>query len=74
MVLTKVGKPVEALIERGHREGVFAETLTVDWITRMLWWMVYIGWEAVDEGALPRLSASATILQTIEDGILSPPS
>jgi AcrR family transcriptional regulator len=71
--LDEVGKPVEALIERGHREGVFAESLTVGWITRMLWWMVYIGWEAVDEGDLPRLAAPATILQTIEHGILRPP-
>ncbi|WP_020389188.1 TetR/AcrR family transcriptional regulator [Kribbella catacumbae] len=68
------GKPIEALIERGHREGVFATSLSADWIIRMFWWMVYIGWEAVDEGALPRLSAPATILQTIEHGILAPGS
>lgn len=72
--LEESGKPVEALIERGHREGVFAASLSVDWINRVFWWMVYIGWEAVDEGALPRLSAPATILQTIEHGILAPGS
>ncbi len=72
--LEQSGKPVEALIERGHREGVFAASLSVDWINRVFWWMVYIGWEAVDEGALPRLSAPAAILQTIEHGILAPGS
>lgn len=72
--LEEIGKPVEALIERGHREGVFAASLSADWINRVFWWMVYIGWEAVDEGTLPRLSAPATILQTIEHGICAPPA
>lgn len=72
--LDEIGKPIEALIRRGQREGVFAASLPVDWIIRMFWWMVYIGWEAVDEGALPRLSAPATILQTIEHGISAPPA
>lgn len=72
--LDEIGKPIEELILRGQREGVFAASLSVDWIIRMFWWMVYIGWEAVDEGALPRLSAPATILQTIEHGISTPPA
>ncbi|WP_433005759.1 TetR/AcrR family transcriptional regulator [Kribbella sp. CA-294648] len=72
--LDEIGKPIEELILRGQRDGVFAASLSVDWIIRMFWWMVYIGWEAVDEGALPRLSAPATILQTIEHGISTPPA
>jgi len=69
--LEEVGKPVERLIERGHRDGVFAPGLSVSWIIRVLWWLVYIGWEAVEEGDLPRLGAPATILQTLEHGILT---
>jgi len=72
--LDRAGKPVETLIDRGHRDGVFAATLGVDWITRMLMWMVFIGWEAVEDNALSRLAAPATILQTIETGILTPPA
>jgi len=72
--LEQASKPIEALIDRGHREGVFAANLSVDWITRILMWMVFIGWEAVEENALSRLAAPATILQTIETGILAPPS
>ncbi|TWD73033.1 TetR family transcriptional regulator [Kribbella amoyensis] len=72
--LDEVTRPVEALIVRGQEAGVIAPNLTVDWIMRLLLWMVYIGWEAVEEKALSRLSAPATMLQTIETGILTPPS
>ncbi|MGC4938126.1 TetR/AcrR family transcriptional regulator [Kribbella sp. DT2] len=70
--LDKVCKPVEALIVRGQDEGVIARNMTVDWIMRMLLWMVFIGWDAVEDKALSRLQAQATVLQTIESGILAP--
>ncbi|MEV6283462.1 helix-turn-helix domain-containing protein [Kribbella sp. NPDC051770] len=70
--LDLVCKPVEVLIARGQREGVIARNMTVDWIMRMLLWMVFIGWDAVEDKALSRLQAQAVVLQTIESGILEP--
>jgi AcrR family transcriptional regulator len=70
--LDLVCKPVEVLIVRGQHEGVIATNMTVDWIMRMLLWMVFIGWDAVEDKALSRLQAQATVLQTIESGILTP--
>ncbi|WP_433159485.1 TetR/AcrR family transcriptional regulator [Kribbella sp. CA-247076] len=70
--LDEVGKPIEELIARGHADGVFAQSLPPAWISRLVWWMVYIGWEAVAEGDLTRLTAPTAVLQTLESGILTP--
>ncbi|MBB6570370.1 TetR/AcrR family transcriptional regulator [Kribbella sandramycini] len=70
--LDVVSKPIEALVARGHADGVFAQSLPPTWINRLLWWMVYIACEAVSDGELTRYAAPAVLLQTLETGILAP--
>ncbi len=70
--LDEVGKPIDQLIARGHADGTFAQSLPPAWISRLVWWMVYIGWEAITEGDLTRFTAPAAVLQTLETGILTP--
>jgi AcrR family transcriptional regulator len=70
--LDEVGKPIEELIARGHADGVFAQSLPPAWISRLIWWMVYIGWEGINEGELTRFNGPAVVLQTLESGILTP--
>lgn len=70
--LDVVCEPVEVLIVRGQDEGVIARNMSIDWIMRMLLWMVFIGWDAVEDKALSRHEAQAIVLQTIESGILTP--
>lgn len=71
--LDQVGKPIDQLIARGQADGVFAPSLPPAWISRMIWWMVYIGWEGITEGDLTRFTAPSVILQTLESGILTAP-
>ncbi|MFI7063174.1 TetR/AcrR family transcriptional regulator [Kribbella sp. NPDC050124] len=71
--LDVAGKPIEALVTRGQTDGVFTGSLPGTWINRLLWWMVYIGSEAVTEGEMTRYAAPGIIIQTLETGILARP-
>lgn len=65
--------PVFALIERGQAEGIFDAGVGADWIRHSLWALVYTGWEAVDNGWLPRHGITETVVRTLEGGILARP-
>lgn len=65
--------PVIALIERGQAEGVLDAGVDADWIRHSVWALVYTGWEAAREGRLPRHGVTATVLRTLEGGILARP-
>jgi AcrR family transcriptional regulator len=67
------GDPVLGLIERGQAEGVLDAGVDADWIRHTLWALVYTGWEAVQEGRLPRHGVTATVVRTLEGGILARP-
>lgn len=65
--------PVIALIERGQAEGVFDAGVSADWIRHTLWALVYTGWEAVEGGWLSRHGVTATVVRTLEGGVLARP-
>lgn len=62
--------PVIGLIARGQAEGSLDPACPPDWIERTIWALVYTASEAIDDGSLTRHAAPATLLQTIEHGIL----
>ncbi|WP_075743849.1 MULTISPECIES: TetR/AcrR family transcriptional regulator [Actinoalloteichus] len=61
--------PVIALIERGQAEGVFDREVTPDWIQRVLWSLVYTGYEEADQGRLSRHGVTSVVIRTLENGI-----
>jgi AcrR family transcriptional regulator len=65
--------PVIELIERGQAEGVLDAGVDADWIRHSVWALVYTGWEAAREGRLPRHGVTATVLRTLEGGVLARP-
>ena len=67
--LAKTDGPVIELIRRGQAEGVLAATLSPHWIERTVWSLIYAASEAVEEEALTRHEALATLQRTIERGI-----
>nr|WP_232328403.1 TetR/AcrR family transcriptional regulator [Kibdelosporangium sp. MJ126-NF4]CEL21361.1 transcriptional regulator, TetR family [Kibdelosporangium sp. MJ126-NF4]CTQ96072.1 transcriptional regulator, TetR family [Kibdelosporangium sp. MJ126-NF4] len=62
--------PVMDLIERGQRDGVFDDQLTASWIQHVLWALVYTGIDEVDKGSVSRHGVAATVIRTLERGIL----
>ncbi|ALG07408.1 TetR/AcrR family transcriptional regulator [Kibdelosporangium phytohabitans] len=63
--------PVMDLIERGQREGVFDDQSTAWWIQHVLWALVYTGIDEVSKGNLSRHGVAATVIRTLERGILA---
>ncbi|MBB5923501.1 AcrR family transcriptional regulator [Actinoalloteichus hoggarensis] len=61
--------PVIALIERGQAEGVFDPEVGADWIQKVLWSLVYTGYEEADQGRLPRHGVVSIVIRTLENGI-----
>ncbi|MFB9903724.1 TetR/AcrR family transcriptional regulator [Allokutzneria oryzae] len=72
--LDAVEAPVRQLIERGRAEGCFDERLSTDWISRVLWWVVHAGVDAVNDGGMARHAALESIIRTLEGGVLATPS
>lgn len=60
-----------SLIERGQAEGVFDAQVSAEWIQQVLWALVYTGWEAAEKGELPRHGVTATVIRTLERGIVT---
>lgn len=63
--------PVMDLIERGQREGVFDAQATAWWIQHVLWALVYTGIDEVDRGNVSRHGVAATVIRTLERGIMT---
>jgi AcrR family transcriptional regulator len=63
--------PVRDLITRGQAEAVFDARLTAEWIQHVLWVVVLRGCVDADSGGLPRHGVAATVIRTLEGGILT---
>ncbi|ONK11808.1 TetR/AcrR family transcriptional regulator [Streptomyces sp. MP131-18] len=63
--------PAAELYTRGRAAGFFAAETDMEWFFRTLWYMLGAGWEAVEEGSLPRHEAIAAVTRTLEGGLLS---
>jgi AcrR family transcriptional regulator len=63
--------PVRDLITRGQAEGVFDAHLSAEWIQHVLWVVVLRGCVDADRGGLPRHGITATVIRTLEGGILT---
>lgn len=68
----EVHAPVGALFVRGQAQGVFDPGIDVDWFVRTLWYLLAAGWEAVQEGAMPRHRAIALVTRTLRHGVFAP--
>ena len=62
------GKPLFALIARGQAAGEFAAAITPEWGARVFGAVVIAAARAVDEGALSRTDAAATVFHTLTKG------
>ncbi len=67
----RANTPAAELFLRGRAEGFFSAELDMEWFFRTLWYMMGAGWEAVEEGGLPRHEAVAAVTRTLEGGLLS---
>ncbi|WP_218952188.1 TetR/AcrR family transcriptional regulator [Amycolatopsis anabasis] len=63
-------EPVAGLMLRGQEEGVLDPEASIEWLLRVLWMLVYAGWDAVRDGELPRHSATEFIIRALEHGIV----
>ncbi|MFC0113407.1 TetR/AcrR family transcriptional regulator [Kibdelosporangium aridum] len=63
--------PVLDLIARGQQEGVFDSHVSPQWIRHVLWALVYTGIEEVNRGTISRHGVAATVIRTLERGIVT---
>ena len=59
-------EPVRELLRHGQAEGVFDDQLTVSWLVRTLWWMLFNAWAMHDEGEATRADALRMAVRNIE--------
>ncbi|WP_020671230.1 TetR/AcrR family transcriptional regulator [Amycolatopsis nigrescens] len=71
--IDEVDRPVRDLIAKGQTDGVFDPEVSVDWLSRVLWAVIYTGWESVRLGELSRHAAPATIIRSLERGLFRQP-
>ncbi|ASO20218.1 AcrR family transcriptional regulator [Actinoalloteichus hoggarensis] len=64
------GIPVERLLERGRAAGDFDDAMNIDWVRRMLWYLLSAAWDAVAKKAMSRHAAVDSVVRTLEQGIL----
>ncbi|MDF9868028.1 hypothetical protein [[Kitasatospora] papulosa] len=64
--------PVIALIKRGQAEGPFDPDVTPAWIQRVLWSLVYTGYQDAEACGLPRHGIVSAVIRTLENGIRTP--
>ncbi|MBL1120050.1 TetR/AcrR family transcriptional regulator [Streptomyces sp. 110] len=64
--------PVITLIKRGQAEGAFDPDVTPAWIQRVLWSLVYTGYQDADACGLPRHGIVSAVIRTLENGIHTP--
>ncbi|RSM71491.1 TetR/AcrR family transcriptional regulator [Kibdelosporangium aridum] len=63
--------PVLDLIVRGQQEGAFDGHVSPQWIQHVLWALVYTGIDEVNKGNMSRHGVAATVIRTLERGILA---
>jgi AcrR family transcriptional regulator len=61
-----VEEPVRDLLRRGQADGVFDDQLSVAWLVRTLWWMLFNAWAMHDEGEATRADALRMAVRSIE--------
>ncbi len=59
-------EPVRELLRRGQADGVLDDQLTVPWLVRTLWWMLFNAWAMHDEGEASRADALRMAVRSIE--------
>lgn len=59
-------EPVRELLRRGQADGVFDDQLSVSWLVRTLWWMLFNAWAMHDEGEVSRGDALRMAVRSIE--------
>lgn len=59
-------EPVRALLRRGQADGVVDDQLSVSWLVRTLWWMLFNAWSMAAEGEVSRADALRMALRSIE--------
>ncbi len=64
--------PVITLIKRGQAEGAFDPDVTPAWIQRVLWSLVYTGYQDAEVCGLGRHGIVSTVIRTLENGIRTP--
>ena len=69
--MTSQEDPSIALIERGQAQDVFDPQVSALWIRHVLWALVYTGAVEAAEGRLARHGITATVIRTLENGILA---
>ncbi|OLT53406.1 hypothetical protein BJF88_11575 [Cellulosimicrobium sp. CUA-896] len=66
-------EPVRQLLRRGQEDGVLDDQLSVPWLLRTLWWMLFNAWSMADEGDLSRSDALRMALRSLEGVALARP-
>ncbi len=59
-------EPVRELLRRGQEAGVVDDQLSVAWIVRTLWWMLFNAWSMADDGEISRADALRMAVRSIE--------
>jgi AcrR family transcriptional regulator len=68
-----VEEPVRELLRRGQETGVVDDQLSVAWLVRTLWWMLFNAWSMADEGEISRADAMRMAVRSIEGVTLARP-
>ncbi|MCB7136220.1 TetR/AcrR family transcriptional regulator [Cellulosimicrobium marinum] len=66
-------EPVRDLLRRGQADGVLDDQVTVTWLLRTLWWMLFNAWSMADEGEVSRAEGLRMALRSIENVVLARP-
>ncbi|MCK2244032.1 MULTISPECIES: TetR/AcrR family transcriptional regulator [unclassified Crossiella] len=64
-------RPVVALIARAQAEGYLDQSISPEWIYKVLWWNVFAGIEATGEGLMGKHQAAESVIRLLERGLLA---
>lgn|GEM_PF-296153 len=67
-------EPVRALLRRGQEDGVVDDQLSVSWLVRTLWWMLFNAWSMADDGEVSRADALRMAVRSLEGVALARPA
>lgn len=72
-VLDDAGSPLARAVRRAQAEGGIDTGVSVAWVERAIWSLVYAAAEAVQDGTLTTHEALASLHRTLGPGLLVPP-
>ncbi|ASA24883.1 TetR/AcrR family transcriptional regulator [Paenibacillus donghaensis] len=64
----KLKEPVQQMIESLQRKGYFRQDMSSQWILNVLYSLLFVTWQQIQEGHIAKKSAAGLVLETLYNG------